>query len=400
MASLSVLNILRTIKERGTVSRTDLQQTTGLSWGTITNTTRELLNRNLIREEGALSTKAGRRPVRLAINPSNHSLVGVDIGRKIVRCMMLSLSGELLWKEEFTYETDDAPADVLTRVADLVQKAIDMPFATPRTCLGIGVSAPGAIDVLNGIMRFAPGMPSWNNAPICQILQGRLGPRIYIEHSRNCLAMAERWFGKASQAEDVLCVTVGGGVGMGILIEGEVFRGSQQFAGEFGHTTIDPEGPLCRCGDRGCIEAYCSVPAVLEYIRSVPDQQSAALASILATRAPTVAELTGFARDGDQAAIGAFARVGSYLGIGLANLVDLFNPDLIVLAGSLMVAREFFMPKLDSAVQKHAWKHSTRQILVSQLGENAIGMGACGMVLQSIFNQDPLTVSELVQTLD
>ena len=397
MASLSVLNILRTIKERGSVSRTDLQQTTGLSWGTITNTTRELLNRNLIREEGALSTKAGRRPVRLAINPANHSLIGVDIGRKLIRCMMLSLSGEVLWSEEFNYGTEDAPADVLSKVVELLQKALELPVSATRTCLGIGVSAPGAIDVASGIMRFAPGMPSWTNAPICQMLQTRLSPRVYIEHSRNCLAMAERWFGKASQADDVLCVTVGGGVGMGILIQGEVFRGSQQMAGEFGHITVDPDGPLCGCGDHGCIEAFCSFPAVLEYLRSVPEQQSPALKTLLLAHAPTIAELTALAREGDKAVIGAFERVGRYLGIGLANLVDLFNPDLIVLAGSLMVAREFFMPMVDRAVEKHAWKHSNRQILISQLGERAMGMGACGMVLQSIFDQDPLAVGELVQ---
>ncbi len=306
--------------------------------------------------------------MRLAINPDNHSLIGVDIGRKIIRCVMLSLIGEVLWKEQFSYGTEDAPADVLARVADCVQKGLGLPEAAARTCLGIGVSVHGALDVLNGIMRFAPGMPSWKNAPILQMLQSRLAPRVYIEHSRNCLAMAERWFGKASGADDVLCVTVGGGVSMGILIEGEVFRGSQQFAGEFGHTTLDPNGPPCGCGDNGCIEAFCSAPAVLEYIRSVPDQQSPALVEIFATRNPTMMELATVARAGDAAAIAAFERVGAYLGIGLANLVDLFNPDLIVLAGSLMVAREFFMPRLDRALQKHAWKHSNRQILDFAIG--------------------------------
>jgi predicted NBD/HSP70 family sugar kinase len=397
MASLSVLNILRAIKERGSVSRTDLQQSTGLSWGTITNTTRELLNRNLIREEGALSTKAGRRPVRLAINPANHSLIGVDIGRKLVRCMMLSLSGEVLWSEQFNYGVDEAPAAVLGKIVDLLQAALELPVSLTRSCLGIGVSAPGAIDVASGIMRFAPGMPAWKNVAISQTLQARLSPRVYIEHSPNCLAMAERWFGQASQVEDVLCVTVGGGVGMGILIQGEVFRGSQQFAGEFGHITVDPNGPLCGCGDHGCVEAFCSFPALVEFIRSIPQEQSPALKKILDSRTPTISELTTFAREGDAAVLAAFTRVGRYLGIGIANLVDLFNPDLIVLAGSMMVAREFFMPTVDVGVNKHAWKHSNRKILISQLGERAIGMGACGMVLQSIFAQDPLAVGELVQ---
>ncbi|HUO08665.1 MAG TPA: ROK family protein [Phycisphaerae bacterium] len=397
MASLSVLNILRTIKERGAVSRTDLQHTTGLSWGTITNTTRDLLNRNLIREEGALSTKAGRKPVRLAINPSSHSLIGVDIGRKVIRCLMLSLAGEMLWYDEFAYAPNEAATEALDRAAALVQRAMEMPAVSSRICLGVGVSAPGAIDVRNGTMRFAPQMPAWKNVPVRQILQGQLTPRVYIEHDPNCLAMAERWFGEAGHAEDVLCVNLGEGVGMGILFQGEVFRGSQQLAGEFGHITLDPNGPLCACGDRGCVESYCSIPAIIDYVRSVPDQQSADLAAILQARPPTIAELTMAARNGDRAALGAFERAGTYLGIGLANLVDLFNPDLIVLAGSLILAREFFMPALDREVQKHAWKHSNRQMLLSQLGERAMAMGACGMVLQSVFNQDLLATAELAQ---
>ena len=203
--------------------------------------------------------------------------------------------------------------------------------------------------------------------------------------------------GEAGHAEDVLCINLGDGVGMGILVQGEVFRGSQQLAGEFGHITVDPNGPQCGCGDRGCVEAYCSTPAILDFIRSVPDQQSEDLAAILETRTPTIADLTMAARAGDRAALGAFERMGTYLGIGLANLVDLFNPDLIVLAGTLILAREFFMPTLDQEVQKHAWKHSNRQMLISQLGERSMAMGACGMVLQSVFNQDLLATPELAQ---
>src|SRR4051812_40183214 len=150
MASLSVLNILRTIKERGTVSRTDLQHTTGLSWGTITNTTRDLLNRNLIREEGALSTKAGRKPVRLAINPSSHSLIGVDIDRKLAKCIILNLAGETLWYEAVEYSPEETPEAVLGKVADALARGMELPTISQRICLGVGIALPGAIDVRNG----------------------------------------------------------------------------------------------------------------------------------------------------------------------------------------------------------------------------------------------------------
>ena len=271
MPSLSVLNILRTIKERGAVSRTDLQHTTGLSWGTITNTTRDLLNRNLIREEGALSTKAGRKPVRLAINPSSHSLVGVDIGRKVIRCLMLSLAGEMLWYDEFGYGPEEAPADVLDRVAALVRKAMEMPSVASPHLPRHRHSRPGRASMCarNGDALRAAHAGVEKMSRCVKFSRGMLTPRVYIEHDPNCLAMAERWFGEAGHAEDVLCINLGEGIGMGILIQGEVFRGSQQLAGEFGHITVDPNGPLCGCGDKGCVESFCAVSAILDYVRSI-----------------------------------------------------------------------------------------------------------------------------------
>lgn len=396
MASLSVLNILRTIKERGSVSRTDLQHMTNLSWGTITNTTRDLLNRNLIREEGALSTKAGRKPVRLAINPTSHSLVGVDFGRKVAKCLILNLAGETLWYDELQYTPGDAPETVLSRLAELLQNALNLPAISARICLGIGVAMPGAIDVKNGLLRFAPRMPGWKNVPVRSFLQQRLQPQVRIEHAPNCLALAERWFGEAGRSENVLCINLRDGVGMGILLQGEVFRGSQEMAGEFGHITVDPNGPACACGDHGCIESFCSIPAVTDFIRA-SNERSEGLSAICAERNPTVEEIVAAAKNGDKAAIAAFERLGQYLGIGVANLIDLLNPDLIVLAGPLTKGRDYFMPTLNQKVDKHAWKHSNRQLLISQLGERDMAMGACGQVLQSVFDQDLLAEPELMQ---
>jgi predicted NBD/HSP70 family sugar kinase len=397
MASASVLNILRTIKERGTISRTDLQHLTGLSWGTITNTTRDLLNRNLIREEGAFSTKAGRKPVCLAINPSTHSLVGLDVGYGIVRCLVLNLAGETLAYEEARFEPGDLPATVLERGAAMVKRSLALPAVASRMCLGVGVAVPGYLDVKRGVVRFISRMPVWKDVPVREQLQRMIDTVVRVEHDPNCLALAERWFGEAGRAEHVLCLHLGDGVGMGILTDGQVYRGSQQFAGEFGHMTIDPTGPACSCGDHGCVEAYCSVPALREFVASKPERQSAALRDIFAKSAPTIAQMAAAAHHGDEAAKSGFERLGTYLGIGVANLVDLFNPDLIVLSGPMTAAPELFMPGLGREVEKHACAHSSRQMLISRLGERAMAMGACGTVLQSIFDEEGLLAPELAE---
>ena len=397
MATLSVLHILRTIKERGSVSRTDLQHLTSLSWGTITNTTRELLNRNLIREEGALATKSGRKPVKLAINPASHVLVGVDIAPDSLKCLALNLAGETLWSENRGFDLALPPAEVLDLVAGMLRRALEEPSVRQRMCLGVGIAAQGALDVRRGLMRFAPRMPGWKNVQIRDHLQAQIPVPVLIEHDIHCLALAERWFGEATAADDVLCINLGEGIGMGILLNGDVYRGSQELAGEFGHITVDPNGPPCACGDRGCIESFCSTHAINEFARSRAADQSPTLAAILATRPATAPELIAAASAGDLAARAGLERLGQYLGLGVANLIDLFNPSLIVLCGPLALGREYYLPALNHQIEKHAWKHSNRQLLISKLGNQAVAMGACGIVLQSVFDQQLLAPIELLQ---
>ena len=386
MASLSVLHILRTIKEHGTLSRTDLQQMTRLSWGTITNTTRELLDRNLIREEGTLQTKAGRKPMRLAINPTSHGLVGVDLAPSLIRCIALNLAGETLDYRECAAAEKDSPHVTLEHAAQLVRETLRQPAVSGRVCLGVGVAAQGAVDVHRGVMKVAPRMPGWHNVPIREYLQLRVSVPVLLEHDPNCLALAERWFGEASAADDVLCINLGEGVGMGILHKGEIFRGAQDMAGEFGHTTLDPNGPPCACGDRGCVETYCSVPAVLEAARHLDGKLPAALRAKLPQL--SVADLVESARAGEGAIRELFTDMGRHLGLGVANVIDLFNPSMVILCGQLAAAAEFFLPALDEQVARHAWKHARHQTVISTLGDRALAIGACGTVLQSLFEQD------------
>lgn len=394
MASLSVLRILRTIKERGIVSRTELQTMTDLSWGTITNTTRELLNRNLIREEGALQTKAGRKPVRLAINPDSHSLIGIDLNCELIRCMATNLNGDVLFEKEKSFPISLAPEAVLDLVLGLIQEALHSPKVEGRICLGVGVGAPGSIDAAAGIIRVAPRLTGWANVPVRDYLQHRLPIPVLLEHDPNCLALAERWFGHAGSAEDVLCLMMGAGVGLGIMLNGEIYRGSQQQAGEFGHTTVHPEGPLCACGNRGCVEAYSSSQAVIEGIRSKPQDQSEYLKKIFAERTPTLEEVSFAADNGDVAARNALQNMGTFLGIGLSNLVNILNPELIVLCGPMLAVAQHFLPALDEQVQHRSWKHSSRQIILSELGARGIAIGSCGAVLQSLFDTASLAVQE------
>jgi predicted NBD/HSP70 family sugar kinase len=376
MAVTSVLNILRTIKDRGSISRTDLQQVTGLSWGTITNTTRELLERNFIREEGATASKAGRKPMRLALNPARHSLIGVEITPELVRCLAMNLAGDALWYETAHVSHDEEPESVLDRTADIVRRGLSA--VSSRLCLGIGVAVPGTLNVKLGAVVRAPRLHKWKDVPVRDRLQAKLNAAIRVERIANCLALAERWFGEASAAEDVLCINLGDGVGMGILHDGEIYRGAQQMAGEFGHVTLDPNGPLCACGDHGCVEAYCSLHAVIENLRAAKAYRDNM----------NIADIVSAANAGDPAIKTVFAQMGEKLGLGVANLIDLFNPTLVILSGQLAPAADLFLPAVREQISKHAYKQASQRILISTLGDRAVAIGACGTVLQSIFEHE------------
>jgi len=378
MPIASVLNILRTIKDRGAISRTDLQQVTGLSWGTITNTTRELLNRKLIKEEGALATKAGRKPVQLALNPSSHSLVGVDMGGDTLRCLVMNLAGEELWHEQAESGKEEGPEAVVQRVAEMVRRAMTSNSLVTRRSMGSGVAVPGILDATRSVVKGAWSGTGRQDVPVREMLESRLngmglaGQTVRLELHANCLTTAERWFGEASQVEDVLCIYLGMSVGMGVVIEGDIFRGSQGAAGALGLVTVDPQGPTSACGKRGCLDLYAAAGAVLEYARG------------RGVNAGSVEELATAAAGGNEAARATWVHVGRHVGLAVANLVEVLNPGLVVLAGPTTAGQAHFMPALEAEVAK-VWREVSRKVVVSQLGERAAAMGACGVMLQAAF---------------
>ena len=377
----SVLHVLRTIMDRAPVSRTELQRLTGLSWGTVTNTTRQLLARNLIREEGALSTKAGRRPVCLTLNPAGHCLVGIEITPAAIRCLATNLAAEILSEELLPITPDDDPADLLVRTLDLVRRA--QLAAAPRGLIGVGISFPGRICPHQGRVCGSPAMPRWNDVPVCALLESRLNLPVRLEHRTACLALAERWFGAGGA--DLLCVDLGESVSLGILSGGDVFRGHSGNAANFAHLSLDPAGPPCPCGNRGCVNAYCSVPSLLAFARHSPDPSPNPPPAN--PPAATIEELTARAAAGDAPARAAFDRMGHYLALALNNLIQLFDPALIVLAGTSTAAAPFFTPALHHHLAAHTIPH-LRQPLISHLAPRAPALGACAAILQSTFTPD------------
>jgi N-acetylglucosamine repressor len=357
MPATSVLHVLRTIRDRASVSRTDLQHITGLSWGTVTNTTRDLLSRKLIREEGAQSSRAGRKPMRLTLDAQGHCLIGCEMAPAHIRCVAATLSGQILSEESISSASGDVGIP-RARIAELIRRA--QQAAGERRVLGVG------------LCLVEPASTAGSREDLQRALQSQLNLPVTTLGRAASLALAERWFG-AAPADDLLCVELDAAVSLGILLAGEPFRGTSHIAGNFGHISVDPNGPACECGNRGCVNTFCSAPALVAFAREAGANGSPA----------TFEELARMADAGETRARAAFERMGQHLALAVNNLVQIFEPALVVLAGKSIAASALFTP----ALERHLVRRGDAPpvpIVVSQLGARAPALGAAAAILQAI----------------
>jgi len=379
------LNVLKQIRENGPLSRVALQDRTKLSWGTITSSIKELLGKGLIREIGSVSTGVGRRPVELDMNTEKNLILGLRLGSYAVRSVLVDIKGRTVDRLELRVDPAGSRSEILNVLLSAARRLLRANSTDSSLLAGIGVAAPGAVDFRTGICHYAPHHPNWKNVPLKDRLQEQFGVPCFVDHVSNCFALSEKLFGLGRSMDNFICGLLGTGVSAGIVVHGEGYRGADCFSGEFGHTCIDMNGPLCACGNRGCVEAYTSGPALVRMAREAQRERR---------DGPPAREGVGLngeticaaARAGDRIALAVLRRMGGYLGIGISNLINLFNPECIILGGGVSQASEYFLPSFLSEVQKRAWPGSARDIRISAL-ENGPALGAAAIVLQEVFNR-------------
>ncbi len=342
----SVLTILRAVKDRGSISRTDLQHLTGLSWGTITNTTRDLLQRRLIREEGSTATKAGRKPVRLALNRLSHCLWGLHLSPARLRLVALNLTGDTLAAQDLPLTPETAPADLLHQAAATLKTLAASPALAGRTCLGIGVALPGVIDHAHGLLRHAPGLPAWKNVPVRTLLHAAAGLPVHIERIANCIALAERWFGAAGDTENLLCLHLDHDIDLGLLLGGQIFRGTHNLAGNVATLPLSANITL---------HSLCSP------LLSPPTDNPRPSADALATALCQTLHIT----------------------------VGLFDPQAILLTGILAETYPQLLISANDALEAAHRAGHNAELLTPRVLTDAPAAGACGMILDAAFDALP-----------
>jgi glucokinase-like ROK family protein len=389
-ASIKLLNrleILRCIRSEGPISRVDLQKRTRLSWGTISASTRELLDSGILTETGEVMTDMGRRPVELDLNRAGNFVLGLQLGNALVRSVLMDIKGSVVGELDVPVNASGTSTEILRCLTDTGQSLLRQQGVRPGTLMGIGVAVPGAVDFTTGVSLYAPQHPNWKNVAVKERFEKTFGVPCFVDHSFNCSALSEQLFGLGKGLRNYICVLIGTGVAAGIVLGGEVYRGENGLAGEFGHTCIEENGLLCACGNRGCIEAYISGPALAASARKELESERSGVSPLAAagdTAGITAEQLYRAAKQGDAVAIRVFARMGTVLGIGISNLINIFNPQTVILGGFVCQASEFFLPSCIEAVNKKAWHASPKDVKVSQLPRSAV-RGAGALVLEQLF---------------
>ena len=258
-----------------------------------------------------------------------------------------------------------------------------------ETCLpGVGVAAPGAVEFSTGVCLYAPHHPQLKDAPLKDKFEQAFGVPCYVDHDYNCFVLAEQIFGYGRGLASFICVVLGTGLSAGFVLNGEVYRGAESFAGEFGHTCVDEDGPMCACGNTGCLEALASGSAIASTARrDLPSHPESSLKQMVkGDDARITAETVAVAaRQGDLLSRKIYSRMGTVLGVGLSNLINTFNPECIILGGRVSKASDLFLASCMETVRKRAWYASAKDVKVSRL-QRGEALGAAALVLQQIFS--------------
>ncbi len=299
-----------------------------------------------------------------------------------MRVAVLDLHGNILFKHREATHASNGRVKVVARLIELIREMLSRSRAEGRWIRAIGIGAPGVIYVEKGIVVKSPNFPDWNNFGLKQEIESALDIPVFIENDANAAALGEQWLGAGCGAGSMILITLGTGVGGGIVLDGKIWHGADGMAGEIGHITIIPEGRQCSCGNRGCLEMYASARGIVQSYMEGLDKASVSRDD--PRRAYTSEDIFRAAKGGDGLAIHVMEDMGRYLGIGVASLINIFNPEMIVIGGGVMDAWSLFIGTLGSEVRQRAFEVPAKsaEILPAGLGADAGIVGAAAAALR------------------
>lgn len=383
--AINQFNILNTIRKSGLISRVEIAEITGQSRSSVTNITARLIEEKMIFEKKTeTSSSRGRRRVLLALNPEAAYVVGVKLSVFQISFAVTNLQADVMSSLIVPVRTGQRPVEF---IADLIEEGIRHCVAKARLNMkkisGIGIGIPGFIDSQSGITYWSP-LYKRGDTTLRDLIQDRFRIVTYIENDANTVTLAQQWFGEGRGVNNFLMVTVEHGIGMGIVVNGQIYRGERGIGAEFGHVVIKPGGAQCRCGKRGCVEAYVADYKILETAVKACKAGRWQYGDISTL---TIEEVTTIAKAGEPILQKIFKKGGEILGLGICGLIQVFNPEKIIIAGEGVRAGELLFGPMQKMIQRHttAEMFEPLKIVVQKWKDTDWARGAASLVLQELY---------------
>lgn len=390
--------ILKALLDNGQLSLTEMKKITGVTLPVVSNIISSLVKEGLIVEvKDKDNTQAGRPPYLVKLNGKAGFILGIDIGRLFTNFIVMDLEHNILVdvrKKSIPLSNDIALIDQLEKE---IKGVIEEGKISWNKLLGIGISIPGMVK---GRLGSSETYFNFGNKSAKELLQERFNKPVHIEHDLQAMALGEQWFGEARNEKNVLCINFGWGLGAGIILDGKVYYGEDGYAGEFGHIQIVPDGELCYCGKKGCLETVASSRAL---VRIVQDKIAHGATTKILNEIKSVDQIDSrmifeAANQGDQFSIEIIEETGKYLGSGIAILINLFNPSLIILGGGVSNAASYLVDIIKSNAMKHSLVQLNKNVkfVTSNLGNKAGALGVAMYLARDLFDVDHLNPTAYV----
>ncbi|MBD2867907.1 ROK family protein [Paenibacillus arenilitoris] len=364
--------VLEAVLKHAPLSRAQISELTGLNKATVSSLVQDLIDSHLVLEIGPGESSGGRKPVMLLFNGTAGYAVGIDLGVNYIRGLLVDLEGNVIAELERGLKRQDAEF-ALGQLMDCIERLIREAPGSPYGIVGIGVGVPGIVDD-RGTILFAPNL-KWREVALQQLLEERFGLPVTIDNEANAGAQGEQKYGAGRGIPNQIYVSVGIGIGTGIVLKKELYKGASGFSGELGHLSIEYDGKPCSCGNRGCWELYASENALLE--------RAAALGH------DSLERLLAAAASGDEGVLALFRSIGDYLGAGIANIVNVFNPNVVIIGNRMSLAAEWLEPAIQAAVDRRALPYHRERVrvLFAELREQSAVRGAAYYAISKFFSK-------------
>lgn len=387
----SEAEVVRVLRKKGQTSRTEIAHITGWSRAKTSQEVTALIDKGYLEEAGEGLSTGGRKPRLLRFNGHFGYIVGIDIGATSVEIALADATGSILRRVEEKADVRQAPEILLGRCSALVQELADVQGIYSEQIIGIGVGVPGPVNFGRGVLVAPPLMPDWENYPIRNFFKDAFPSAfVAVDNDVNIMALGEQRSGNAANIDHFLVIKIGTGIGCGIMASGKVHHGSDGSAGDIGHICVDKNGPVCRCGNRGCLEAMAAGPAITEMaLQAVRQGKSELLRTMMENNqgALTPEDVNAACREGDEAALEIIRTSGQMIGDVLAGLVNFFNPSHIFISGGIANFGNHLLIAIKHAVLRRSLPLATTNLSInfSRTGPDAGVIGAIMLALEYLF---------------